>query len=87
MILRHFGGMSFEERIATYLKNARFQSGLKYAEFAKKLGITSSSLARYESQEQSMTLRTLQQILRSLHVSLADILGEQEISRRPGRRG
>lgn len=79
--------MSFENRIAAFLKNSRLQSGLRYVDFAKKLGITHSALTRYEACEQSMTLRTLQQILRSLNASLIDVLGEQEVARRLGRRG
>lgn len=79
--------MSLERRIAAFLKNARLQSGMKYVDFAKKLGITHSALTRYEACEQSMTLRTFQQILRNLQVSVSDVFGEQEVSRKHGRRG
>lgn len=79
--------MSFEKRIAAFLKHARLQSGLRYVDFAKKLGITHSALSRYELAQQSMTMKTFQQILGRLQASVADVFGEQEVARKHGRRG
>lgn len=79
--------MSLEKRIAAFLKNSRLQSGMRYVDFAKKLGITHSALSRYELAEQSMTMKTFQQILGRLQASITDVFGEQEVARKHGRRG
>jgi transcriptional regulator with XRE-family HTH domain len=43
------------------------------AQFARKLGIASSSLHRLELGEQNVTLDTLELILKRLHCSLSDV--------------
>ena len=46
---------------------------MTYAAFARKLGITPSSLFRLENCQQSITLKTLQQILDRLGLDIADV--------------
>ena len=48
-------------------KNIRTRRGDKSQQvFARKLGISQSTLARLESAEQNTTLRTLQQLMKAL---------------------
>lgn len=49
---------------------------MPYAAFAKKLGITQSSLFRLENCQQSATLKTLQQICDRLNCKLTDVFSE-----------
>jgi hypothetical protein len=52
---------SLDKELALFLRKKR--GDLPFAVFAKKLGITPSSLFRLENCQQSLTLKTLQQIL------------------------
>ncbi len=70
----------FEKKIAAFLRKAR--GDVTYREFARKLGITPSMLFRFEQRQTSMTLESLQRIACRLHVSLVDILGEDEVRRK-----
>lgn len=79
--------MNYERRFGAFIKAERLKSGLRYADFAHKLGISHTTLSRLENSAQSVTLRTLQMILQRLNASLADIFGEEEVKRRHGRRG
>jgi transcriptional regulator with XRE-family HTH domain len=79
--------MNYERRFGAYIKAERLKSGLRYAEFSRKLGISHTTLSRLENSTQSVTLRTLQLILQRLNASLADIFGREEVTRRHGRRG
>jgi transcriptional regulator with XRE-family HTH domain len=64
--------ISYERQLANYLRKARGEE--TFRTFAKKLGISASSLQRLEQAEQNVTLRTVQQITRSLGVPIDDIL-------------
>jgi len=62
---------TLDSMLAVYLRKKRGE--VTYTVFAKKLGITPSSLFRLENGQQSITLKTLQQILSRLKVNLFDI--------------
>jgi DNA-binding Xre family transcriptional regulator len=63
---------TLDDKLAEFLRKQR--GDIPYATFARKLGITPSSLFRLENREQSVTLRTLNQICDRLKVSVHDIL-------------
>jgi transcriptional regulator with XRE-family HTH domain len=62
---------SLDNQLALFLRKKRGE--ITYAVFARKLGITPSSLFRLENRQQSVTLKTLQQILDSLKCELTDV--------------
>ena len=62
---------TLDNQLAVFLRKRRGE--ITYAAFARKLGITPSSLFRLENCQQSITLKTLQQILDRLKCSLTDI--------------
>jgi len=64
-----------ERQLAEFLRQRRGQR--TYAEFSRKLGLPPSTLHRLESREQSITLRRLQQVLRRLRVSLAEVFPKE----------
>ena len=64
---------NLDKTLAVFLRKQRGET--PYAAFAKKLGITPSSLFRLENGEQSATLRTVQQICERLGVTNHDIFG------------
>ena len=66
---------TLDEQLATFLKKRRGE--LPYAAFATKLGITPSSLFRLENGQQSITLKTLQQILDRLKCGVEDVFEER----------
>ena len=49
---------------------------MTYPAFARKLGVSSSSLHRMELGEQNVTLKTLEHLLKRLHCKTADIFEE-----------
>ncbi len=61
----------YKRQLGDYLRKARGEK--TFREFAKKLGVSASSLQRLEQAEQNVTLRTVQQITRRLSVSITDI--------------
>lgn len=73
-----------EEKIAIFLRKER--GDMTYRDFARKVGVTPSMLFRFEQQQSSMTLESLQKILAYLRVSLVDVLGEDEVHRKSQRR-
>jgi transcriptional regulator with XRE-family HTH domain len=66
---------TLDNQLAVFLRKRRGQ--ITYAAFAKKLGITPSSLFRLENCQQSATLKTLQQIMDRLKCSWADVFSER----------
>jgi transcriptional regulator with XRE-family HTH domain len=60
-----------KKKLAVFLRKKRGET--PYATFAKKLGITPSSLFRLENGQQSITLKTLEQILDRLNLDLNDV--------------
>ena len=64
-----------EQQLAEFLRKQR--GDLTYQQFARKLGITQSSLFRLEQSQQSITLRRLQQIMARLKCELGEIFRGQ----------
>jgi DNA-binding Xre family transcriptional regulator len=62
---------SLDQELADFLRKKRGKT--PYAVFAKKLGVTPSSLFRLENGQQSVTLRTLQQICDRLKCNVHDV--------------
>jgi DNA-binding Xre family transcriptional regulator len=65
---------SLDRLFAEFLRKRR--GDVPYAAFARKLGITASSLFRLENCQQSTTLKTLQQICNRLKVKPQDIFSK-----------
>jgi transcriptional regulator with XRE-family HTH domain len=63
-----------KDQLAAYLRNARGE--LTFAQFARKTGISNSSLQRLERGEQNLTLTSLETLLRKLKVRLRDVFPE-----------
>ena len=62
---------TLDNQLAVFLRKRRGE--MTFAAFARKLGITPSSLFRLENCQQSITLKTLQQLMERLKCSWADI--------------
>jgi transcriptional regulator with XRE-family HTH domain len=62
---------TLDNQLAIFLRKRRGE--ITYAAFAKKLGITPSSLFRLENCQQSITLKTLQQLMDRLKCGLPEI--------------
>ena len=67
---------TLDTELASFLRKRRGET--PYATFAKKLGITPSSLFRLENGQQSITLKKLQQIMDRLRCNLTDIFPPQQ---------
>jgi DNA-binding Xre family transcriptional regulator len=66
---------TLDNQLAIFLRKRRGE--ITYAAFARKLGITPSSLFRLENCQQSITLKTLQQIMDRLKCCWSDIFPAQ----------
>jgi len=62
---------SLDKELAEFLRKKRGDTS--YAVFARKLGMTPSSLFRLENGQQSITLKNLESILERLKCSLNDV--------------
>ena len=62
---------SLESQLGKFLRVQRGE--MTYAQFSKKLGLPPSTLHRLERGDQSITLRSLRQIMRRLKCRLGDI--------------
>ena len=62
---------TLDKNLAAFLRKQR--GDVTYVAFARKLGITPSSLFRLENCQQSTTLKTLQQICDRLKVDIHDV--------------
>lgn len=60
--------------LARYLRNMR--GDLTIRDFARKVGVSPSSLQRLEQGEQNLTLDSLENLLRKLKVRLRDVFPE-----------
>ncbi len=74
---------SLDRAFAEFLKKERGERS--YAAFARELGISESTLHRLSSGDQSITLRSLEAILKRLEVAPVDVFGK-EVSRKRTRR-
>jgi transcriptional regulator with XRE-family HTH domain len=61
----------FDKQLATFLRKK--QGDATYAQFARKLGISASSLHRLQNLEQSATLQRVERILARLKCRLRDV--------------
>jgi len=67
---------SMQKQLGQYLRRRRGEMTL--LAFARKLGISSSSLHRMELGEQNVTLKTLELLLKRLKCAASDIFGERK---------
>jgi transcriptional regulator with XRE-family HTH domain len=71
--LPHAAGVPrLRKQLGEFLRKRRGE--LTLTQFARKLGIAASSLHRLELGEQNVTLDTLEQILKRLRCTLADVI-------------
>jgi hypothetical protein len=75
---------SLDKAFSNFLKAQRGTQS--YASLAKELGIAESTLYRLTNGSQSATLRGVENVLRKLALSPADVFGE-ETQRKRTRRG
>jgi transcriptional regulator with XRE-family HTH domain len=64
-------GKSLDKQFGRFLRDKRGEAS--YAVFARKLGISASTLYRLENAEQSVTLGKLEDILARLKVEARDV--------------
>ena len=64
-------GKSLDKQFGQFLRRQRGQQS--YAVFAKRLGISASTLFRLETAEQSATLGKLEDILKRLKAGISDV--------------
>lgn len=65
---------SLDQKLARFMRQQRGTQ--TFAQFARKLGVSESTLHRIENGHGSSTLRLLQQILRILHRDCGDVFGD-----------
>ena len=63
-----------QKQLASFLRKRRGKA--TYAEFARKLGISPSTLFRLENAEQSATLQVVERVTKRLKCALSDIFKE-----------
>jgi DNA-binding Xre family transcriptional regulator len=73
---RHTAGMaaSMQKQLAQFLRKKRGK--MSYPAFARKMGVSPSSLHRMEMAEQNVTLKTLEHLLKRLKCRVTDVFGE-----------
>lgn len=62
----------YRKQLSDFLKRRRGKQ--TYAAFARKLGISGSTLQRLEAMQQNVTIDTLEQILKRLRCRVSDVL-------------
>jgi transcriptional regulator with XRE-family HTH domain len=71
-----FVPLSLQKQLGWFLRQKR--GTLSYPAFARKLGVSSSSLHRIEMGEQNVTLKTLEFLLKRLKCDVTDIFHERD---------
>ena len=66
---------NFDRQLARYLRKAR--GSLSYADFAKKVGVSHTTLHRIERGEHHITLDKLETILVKLKATLKDVFPDE----------
>ncbi len=66
---------NYDRQLARYLRKAR--GSLSYADFAKKVGVSHTTLHRIERGEHHITLDKLETILVRLKATLKDVFPEE----------
>ena len=69
---------SLQKQLGRFLRQKR--GALTLPAYARKLGISSSSLHRMEMGEQNVTLKTLEQLLKRLNCRVRDVFEDSEAS-------
>jgi len=64
----------FRKQLADYLRQRR--GDMTYAQFARKVGLSSSTLQRLEMGEQNITIDTLEALVRRLKCRVTDVLSD-----------
>ena len=67
---------SLQQQLGRFLRQKR--GDLTLPAYARKIGISSSSLHRMEMGEQNVTLKTLEQLLKRLNCGIADVFGDSD---------
>jgi transcriptional regulator with XRE-family HTH domain len=75
---------SMQKQLAQFLRQKRGE--MSYPAFARKVGVSSSSLQRMEMGEQNVTLKMLEHLLRRFKCSLTDIFEGAGKRRQPPAR-
>jgi transcriptional regulator with XRE-family HTH domain len=70
-----FVAQRLAKQLGAFLRKRR--GDLTYAQFARKVGLSDSTLHRLELGEQNVTLKTLEQIVERLKCSVSDVFGER----------
>jgi transcriptional regulator with XRE-family HTH domain len=73
---QHVGVSRLDHQLAKFLRERRGES--TFAAFARKLGISASTLYRLENGEQSVTLQRLEQILARLKCDVKDVFPQED---------
>lgn len=68
--------MSMQKQLGQFLRKKR--GNMSYPAFARKLGVSSSSLHRMEMGEQNVTLKTLEWLLKRLRCSVAEVFDSKD---------
>jgi DNA-binding Xre family transcriptional regulator len=68
--------VSLQKQLGQFLRKRRGE--MTYPTFARKLGISSSSLHRMEMSEQNVTLNTLENLLKRLKCSVGDVFKDSQ---------
>ena len=68
-------GHDLAKKLGKFLKQRRGE--MTYEQFAKKLGLSDSTLHRLELAEQNVTLKTLEQIVTRLRCTVSDIFDSE----------
>jgi DNA-binding Xre family transcriptional regulator len=68
---------SLQKQLGQFLRQRR--GALTYPAFARKLGISSSSLHRMEMGEQNVTLNTLEHLLKRMKCKVTDIFSDPPV--------
>ena len=66
---------NYDRQLARYLRKAR--GSLSYADFAKKVGVSHTTLHRVERGEHHLTLDKLETILVGLKATLKDVFPDE----------
>jgi transcriptional regulator with XRE-family HTH domain len=76
-LARHTLGVaaSMQKQLGQFLRKKRGK--MSYPAFARKLGISSSSLHRMEMGQQNVTIKTLEFILKRFKCSVSDIFNDR----------
>lgn len=69
--------MDLSRRLADVLRTMRQEAGVSQVEMAKRLRISRATLNRLESASQNTTLRTLNQLCRSLRCEPSDLFNAE----------